>query len=97
MTKLTKLASALAVACGISLSGSAIAVQQADLMITNGTVLTMNPGREVIENGTVVVKDNKIVAVGDAALARNYEVGKRWMWTVISSCPASSIPIPTCP
>ncbi|WP_434355452.1 amidohydrolase [Parasalinivibrio latis] len=76
MTKLTKLASALAVACGISLSGSAIAVQQADLMITNGTVLTMNPGREVIENGTVVVKDNKIVAVGDAALARNYEVGK---------------------
>ncbi len=46
-------------------------------MITNGTVLTMNPAREVIENGTVVVKDNKILAVGNADLAKKYTAEKQ--------------------
>ncbi|MDP2862193.1 MAG: amidohydrolase [Desulfobacterales bacterium] len=38
----------------------------ADLMITNGTVITMDGEDSVIENGTVAVKGENIVAVGKA-------------------------------
>ena len=35
-----------------------------DLLITNGTVVTMDAGRRVIENGYVIVKGDTIVAIG---------------------------------
>lgn len=35
-----------------------------DLLITNGTVVTMDAGRRVIENGYLIVKGDTIVAVG---------------------------------
>ena len=37
---------------------------RADLIVTNGLVVTMNDRREIFEGGTVVVKDAHIVAVG---------------------------------
>ena len=36
-----------------------------DILITNGTVLTMNDAAQVIPNGAVAVADSRIVAVGD--------------------------------
>ena len=38
----------------------------ADLLISNGTVLTMNDGNILIENGAVAVKNDTIVAVAPA-------------------------------
>lgn len=60
----------LAAAC------SAYAADPADLMITDGTVLTMNPENTVFEHGTVVVSDGKIVAVGGPELAAKYQAKK---------------------
>ena len=36
-------------------------------MITNGLVVTMNPGREIVENGAVAIDGADIVAVGPDA------------------------------
>ncbi|WLV37983.1 amidohydrolase [Morganella morganii] len=60
----------LAAAC------SAYAADPADLMITDGTVLTMNPENTVFEHGTVVVSDGKIVAVGSPELTAKYQAKK---------------------
>ncbi|MBT0348079.1 amidohydrolase [Morganella morganii subsp. morganii] len=60
----------LAAAC------SAYAADPADLMITDGTVLTMNPENTVFEHGTVVVNDGKIVAVGGPELIAKYQAKK---------------------
>ncbi|MBT0420071.1 amidohydrolase [Morganella morganii] len=60
----------LAAAC------SAYAADPADLMITDGTVLTMNPENTVFEHGTVVVSDGKIVAVGGPELTAKYQAEK---------------------
>ncbi|KLO02363.1 amidohydrolase, partial [Morganella morganii] len=60
----------LAAAC------SAYAAAPADLMITDGTVLTMNPDNTVFEHGTVVVSDGKIVAVGGPELTSKYQAKK---------------------
>lgn len=60
----------LAAAC------SAYAADPADLMITDGTVLTMNPEKTVFEHGTVVVSDGKIVAVGGPELTAKYQAKK---------------------
>ncbi|HDF2340688.1 TPA: amidohydrolase [Morganella morganii] len=60
----------LAAAC------SAYAADPADLMITDGTVLTMNPENRVFEHGTVVVSDGKIVAVGGPELTAKYQAKK---------------------
>ena len=35
-----------------------------DLLIKNGTVVTMDPGRRIIEKGAVAVDGDRIVAVG---------------------------------
>ncbi len=59
---------------GMSLFSSiSYAKQTADLMITDAMVLTMNGDKTVYQNGTVVVQENKIIAVGDAELAKQYQ------------------------
>lgn len=55
------------------LSPMSYAKTSADLMITDAMVLTMNGDKTVYQNGTVVVKENKIIAVGDAELAKHYQ------------------------
>ena len=43
------------------------------MIFTHGTVITMNPSREIIEDGAVVVSDDRIEAVGKTApLRRRY-------------------------
>lgn len=61
---------AAAVAASSLFSFSAVSAQQADLMITDATVLTMNAAKDVYENGVVVIKGNKILAVGTEELAK---------------------------
>ena len=39
--------------------------QTADILISNGFVLTMNANGDVIQNGTVVIKGDMIAAVGN--------------------------------
>lgn len=36
----------------------------ADLVITNGSIVTMNDSRDILDEGAIVVEDNKIVDVG---------------------------------
>ena len=44
-----------------------------DLLITHGIVITMNPQREVIEDGAVAIQGDRIVAVGPSeALSAQY-------------------------
>lgn len=51
---------------------SSSANEKVDLIITDAMVLTMNQDKTVYENGTVIVDGNKIVAVGDSSLAKQY-------------------------
>lgn len=44
----------------------------ADLIIKNGTVLTMNADKDVIQAGVVVIKDKRIVAVGSDELLATF-------------------------
>ncbi len=46
-------------------------VTNVDLLIVGGTIVTMNAKREVIENGAIGIKDDKIVMVGTRAEVRN--------------------------
>lgn len=54
----------------------ASAPQAADLIVTNAHVITMNERKDVIENGAVVIKDSRIIAVGPATLAARYTADK---------------------
>jgi 5-methylthioadenosine/S-adenosylhomocysteine deaminase len=48
--------------------------EPADLLISGGTIVTQNQAREVIAEGAVVIRDDRIVAVGTrAALGSQYE------------------------
>ncbi len=60
------------------------AAQHVDLMITDALVLTMNQEKTVYQNGTVVIDDNKIVAVATKHLPSNTKPSKHLMWMVIS-------------
>ncbi len=51
---------------------SSSANEKVDLIITDAMVLTMNQDKTVYENGTVIVDGNKIIAVGDSSLAKQY-------------------------
>jgi len=44
-----------------------------DLMLVNGTVVTMNPAGDIFAPGVLVLKQNNIVAVGPASLAGEIE------------------------
>ncbi|MBI4578467.1 MAG: amidohydrolase family protein [Planctomycetes bacterium] len=41
-----------------------------DLLVCGGTVITMDPARRVLTNGAVLIRGNRIVAVGDVAELR---------------------------
>lgn len=56
--------SMLALAVVMAVSFTSHAAKQADLMIVDGTVLTMDAQNQVIEQGTVVVKENKLSPLG---------------------------------
>ena len=72
-----------------------------DLLITGGTVVTMDADRRIIENGYVIVKGDTIIAVGEGlpAYAKRSDLHaskplkRRARW----SCPASSTATPMCP
>ncbi len=50
--------------------------ENVDILIKNATVLTMNSKKEIIENGVVAIKGNRIVAVGDEKILSKYK-GKK--------------------
>lgn len=47
--------------------------QEADYIITNGLILTMNQNKDVIDDGVVVIRGNKIVDIGRSELLDQYE------------------------
>ena len=59
-----------------ALLSSLHALQPVDLVITNGTVVTMNDKRDVIEGGVVVIRDAKLVAIGPASIAAQFTAKK---------------------
>ena len=52
------------------------AAENVDLIVKNGIVLTMNAKKDVIDNGVVIVKGNKIIAVGEKEILSNYTAKK---------------------
>ncbi|MCL4814686.1 MAG: amidohydrolase [Vicinamibacteraceae bacterium] len=48
----------------------------ADLIVTNGYLVTMNHQREIVERGAVVVRDARIIALGGMELADRYVADK---------------------
>jgi cytosine/adenosine deaminase-related metal-dependent hydrolase len=44
--------------------------ETADILITDGTVITMDPGRRVLEHGAIAIVGNRIAAVGTTAELR---------------------------
>ena len=60
----------------ITASMASYAVKPADMMIVDGTVLTMDAQNKIIEQGTVVIDKNKIIAVGGPELAKQYQAAK---------------------
>ncbi len=50
--------------------------EQANIIIKNGTILTMNEQREILENGVIVIKNNKIISVGSEELLGKYSASK---------------------
>jgi 5-methylthioadenosine/S-adenosylhomocysteine deaminase len=49
----------------------------ADILITNGTVITMDPERRVLENGAVAIEGSRIVAVGETDALRRSHPARR--------------------
>lgn len=52
------------------------APQAADLIITRAHIVTMNAAREVIEDGAIIIRDSRIVAIGSSSIAANYSAAK---------------------
>ena len=74
-----RIATLLATACALSLAAAPVAAQ--DMTISNATVAT-GDGSEPIENGTVVVRDGRVVYAGPSAGApsRGQSVDARGGW-----------------
>lgn len=56
----------VSVACALLVSPRPLAAETADLLLTGGTVVTMDPAFRVLEDGAVAVRGERIVAVGPA-------------------------------
>ena len=68
---------AVAAVCAGCVVAVAQAKQKVDLLVTNGTVVTMDAKRDVIEGGAVAVNGDSIVAVGPTAeLSAKYDAAK---------------------
>ncbi len=52
------------------------AAKKVDLIVKNGIVLTMNGEKEILDDGVVVVKGNKIIEVGDKEILKKYSSKK---------------------
>src|ERR1700733_491466 len=52
-------------------------LQLVEILISNGTVITMDPERRVIQNGSVAVQGGKIVAIGPADEIEKVYRGKK--------------------
>lgn len=50
--------------------------QPADLILTHAYVVTMNAKKELIEDGAVVIRESRIIAVGPASLAARFTAPK---------------------
>lgn len=71
MLKKTLLAASLAT---LSLSSaSAFAIENVDLLIKNGQILTMDSEKTIFDKGLIAIKDNKIVAVTDGSDINEYK------------------------
>jgi len=66
---------AVIVSAGCSSPGTP-ATTAADLVIANGTIVTMNDQRDVLEGGTVVIRGSDIVEVGPASIAAKYRAAR---------------------
>lgn len=62
---------------GTFLSTNSSAAEKADIIITNGTVLTMDKDMKVIPEGVVVIKDNKILEIGVKGTDKKYSAKKK--------------------
>ena len=49
--------------------------QQCDILLSGGVVVTMDDERRVIQDGTVAVQENRIVAVGSRAELGSWQAG----------------------
>ncbi|PHX87044.1 MAG: amidohydrolase [Opitutia bacterium] len=59
------------------LSMTALAAPQpADLIITRAHIVTMNAARDVIEDGAIIIRDSRIVAIGSSSIAADYSAAK---------------------
>lgn len=71
------LAGTLALAQTVALGlGQAPLLSRADLIVTNGYLVTMNDRREIVENGAVVVRDGRIVAIGPTEIVGRFQAPK---------------------
>ena len=52
-------------------------MQSADLLITNGTLLTQNQAGTIIKNGAIAVFRDKITAVGESKIFANWNIKKQ--------------------
>jgi 5-methylthioadenosine/S-adenosylhomocysteine deaminase len=53
-----------------------VPLQPADLIVTHARLVTMNERRDIIEDGAVIIRDARILAVGPAALAAQFTAPK---------------------
>ena len=58
--------------------------------LTGARIVTMNDATQVIENGVIVMRDNRIAAVGAAAPCRFRRTRNGWISRAARSCPGSS-------
>ena len=66
----------ITVICLFFVSVSLYSKEKVSLIIENGEILTMNSQKEIIKDGVVVIKENKIVAVGKKNLLDKYTSDK---------------------